>query len=209
MSLMANRGSHYNRLIPYLLFAIAVHVLALYLLNVPLPHLAAEPVQRFEVDLSTPLAATPRRRAVENKLTTVQQRLHRPTQFVEANPRPSLKPETPPAPSTAAAENIQSPLPHAIPIQSLLDSARSMGNEDEKYHPTPQGNLAPLADRPVQERLASILAGQSAPKPGTTHYADGTIKVVTAYGTVYCTKISPDLAKTGPLPPETLTMTCP
>jgi hypothetical protein len=84
-----------------------------------------------------------------------------------------------------------------------------MGTEDEKYIPAPKNSQPPLAERPILGKLAAVLAEQGSSQPGITQYADGTIKVVTAYGTVYCTKSPQDPAKTGPIAPEGMAMTCP
>lgn len=204
--------SRHDKLIPYLLLAMAVHTLVLYCLKIPLPHpLTAQPPLTLEVDLFEPPVPVPRKPVLEHSPPAMQQ-TRQPSNTLAGNTPVLAKPvDTASSPAPATTIMTESPLqtPRVIVTQTLLDAARTMGKEDEKSHPSQQSIRTPLADRPILAKLANVLAEQNTSQPGITQYADGTIKVVTAYGTVYCTKTPPDLAKTGPLAQEAMAMTCP
>ncbi len=224
MRLTKNRMKQHDRLAPYLLCATAAHALAVYALKTPSPPPTPESqALEFEVTLSpTPIPKAPNT-AAELAPAIVRQtgEARGGQRMVIARPLPSIpiahqpaeiepvaglaveKHPTPPSPPTPSATS------RTIHIQTLLDSARQIGKEEERSAPAQKNSHASLAERPILEKLATILAGPDASPPGTTKYADGTIKVVTAYGTVYCTKSAQDLARTGPLAPENMAMTCP
>lgn len=215
MHALRKHTNTHDRLIPYLLLAVTVHALALYLMKIPLPPPAmVQATLTLNVGLSEPIPV-PSRPALERTPPPLQQQHQQTNSNIQTTSSPSAKPaeqtttEIPPISTAEVTEKSLTPSPRTISIQTLLDSARIMGKEDEKLRPTQQNNHTQLAERPILAKLAAILADSSQSRPGITQYADGTIKVVTAYGTVYCTKSPPDLAKTGPLAPEAMAMTCP
>lgn len=216
-----------GKLAPCLLLAIAVHVMALYFLKPPSPLSAIpQPAPTLEVYLSPP----PGRRAESITAETLPKAVPReanispissnstpvpPTRSPSIEPQPEAIPASVPhigenqANLSTPSASTPSAKPVPLSVQALLDSASRISKEDEKYLPHPKTDHPPLADRPILGKLATVLADKGKAAPGITQYAEGMIKVVTAYGTVYCTQNTPNLAKTGPLDPENIPMTCP
>lgn len=74
----------------------------------------------------------------------------------------------------------------------------------------PGGNVR--QDAPLSESRAALPALARAMAPAAAserQLADGTIKVTTTAGTVYCLKPPPDFLRSGPTEPLAVPMTCP
>ena len=73
--------------------------------------------------------------------------------------------------------------------------------------PKSKEDTTDFADRSVLPELANAL---KIPKAGETRFADGTFKVVTPSGAVYCLKPLPDfVAHGGPVEPTIVPTNCP
>lgn len=210
-----------NRLVPYLLLAFTIHAIALYLLKVPAPPAPLQPSPVLEIHLTPPPHTHPQLvvdrqaaiRAIE-KAALPQPSASTPaitmeTKLITSLPVSITSKNTEETIPTAELPPHPSAKPSRLSVQSLLDAARGISKEESQYQPQPKSDSPALADRPVLPQLAAALSDKKKPPPGITQYADGMIKVVTPYGTVYCSQATPNLAKTGPLDPENIPMTCP
>lgn len=218
---LRNNTQPQDKLVPYLLLAISIHAIALYFLKVPSTPVPQQPSSALEVYLSAPTSPHPQRVTEEPAPISPHEKAVLPKPEVSTPSFtmgttvnvPHPEPITPTIAEVANPSSPSPPRPAAKPprlsIQSMLDAASRISKEDSQYQPQPKSDSPALADRPVLPKLAAVLADKGKPTPGTTQYADGMVKVVTAYGTVYCTQATPNLAKTGPLDPENIPMTCP
>lgn len=115
------------------------------------------------------------------------------------------------APAAAAAgENLQdsSGAPAAQPAaaDALVASARRLARALPQRLTGMPPPAPPLADRPFLDALDRALRQEAA---GERRLAGGIVRVVTAWGSVYCLKPPPEFTRGGPLEPLAVPTTCP
>ena len=114
----------------------------------------------------------------------------------------------------SAGSNIsESPLYATDPLppssgEAFLDSARRLARDEGRRLPPPKTDPGKFDDRPALPELARALARRKLP-PGETQFADGTLKVVTSSGSVYCLRPRPLFMRGGPVEPTIVPTTCP
>lgn len=202
-------------LLPYLLPAAGLHLWLLAHLRLPAPPDSIEPLT-LTIQMQSPAAPTttslpPPRPLPEPHATASQQEIS-PTavpEVVAVMPPASPPQSRPPVLVDTPSPMPQTPKPALPSYRALLDAAsKDIRQSNSTLQKNTPDNL-PLSERPSLPQLAKQLAPAAQPKPGTTQYADGSTKVVTAYGTVYCTQTNNHLPAIGPVDPTNLPMTCP
>lgn len=171
--------------------ALALHLLALLMLG---------PIRRP----TAPAAAWP----------AVELRWHDAPRAAVVAPVAAAAPtSTAPASALAAAvagENLQdsSGAPAAQPAaaDALVASARRLARALPQRLTGMPPQAPPLADRPFVDALDRALRQEAA---GERRLAGGIVRVVTAWGSVYCLKPPPEFARGGPLEPLAVPTTCP
>ena len=178
------RAAQHRRLLFSLLFAAAVHILALALLPLPRAPSASRSTPALEVRLapspdetrgSTTANATPAREA------------RRVPERRSAN-RFDVRKGTAPAAVTLERPAAALSTP-PMSADSVLDAAKGIVRDEARRMPPLDKEQPRIEDRPVLPRLAHALKKQPA---GETRLASGTIKVVTLSGTVYCLQPLPE-----------------
>jgi len=131
-----------------------------------------------------------------------------PRNLGQAPPLPILKRDTPP--TTPAESASASPW---VSVESLLDSAKRIARDEAKRiahdgaKRTPLPKAAGDEDRPVLPGLAKAFRREQA---GVTTFHDGSIRVVTPSGKIYCAKPLPEIvAHGGPVEPMVVATGCP
>ena len=179
------RAAQHWRLMFSLLFAAAVHILAIALLPLPRVPSALLPTPALEVRLapspdetrgSTTANATPAREA------------RRVSPKPQSTNRFDVREESAPAAVTLERPAAASSSP-SMSMDALLDAAKGIVRDEARRMPPPDKEEPGIADRPMLPRLAHALKKQPA---GETRLASGTIKVVTLSGTVYCLQPPPE-----------------
>jgi hypothetical protein len=126
------------------------------------------------------------------------------------SPGLSQKPNEPENAVEIRAEKVIAITP-AVPrisASAVLDAARSLAREEERKLAPSQAGSPSLSERPASPEIARILAKKEG-KSSVTQQADGSVKVITAYGTVYCMQPPPGFTLGGPAPAMYIPMTCP
>jgi len=185
------------RLIPFLLLAAVLHILAI--ITLPAPRMTPiAPDHALEVRL-TPTEQLPKdippsqeTGKPNSKARQIFSRLPPPTLQNEPEYKAFV------APSSA---------PPQISVESLLDSAKRVARDQVKRTPLAKKETDSLEDRPVLPGLAKAFRREPV---GVTKYADGSLRFVTPSGKVYCARPLPDVvAHGGPVEPTVVATNCP
>ena len=167
-----------------LLFAAAVHILAIALL--PLPRVP--PALRSTPALAVRLAPSPDEIQESTAAKATPAREARGVPERRSANRFDVRKDAAPAAETLERPAAASSTP-PMSADSLLEAAKGIVRDEARRMPPPDEEQPRIEDRPVLPQLAHALKRQPA---GETRLANGTIKVVTLSGTVYCLQPLPE-----------------
>lgn len=198
------------RLIPFLLLAAVLHILAIIILPQPRFGMIA-PQQMLEVRLMPviPVVRPPEdiNPSLPNEDVQPEPKarrtlpVHQPPTHIETPKNPSPPPDAQQRPESASTS------PPRISVESLMNSARRIARDEARHTPPSKKETPGIEDRPLLPALANALNRKQASE---VMLANGVYRVRTPSGTEYCFLPLPDIAISGtPVKPTIVPSTCP
>lgn len=210
---------------PFILLAIAIHAVLLFLLSNPhgkpykrndVLEIYLQPKNVFEMNNQSRSYDDSNKRM--KKIVTSEHTAKSASRLERMDSAQMLGDQTeislaPDPQKIKGVLDIEKKIETALPIESkgiqnLLDSAHQIAKEAGKEYQESKESLPTLSDRPIVPELAKMLEKKSV-VAGVTEYADGVIRVVTASGEAYCMQSRSNFPQDGPVEALSIPMFCP